>query len=273
MTARAPAQPAVQFRCGCEERLQLAALSAAERAFDKSHVLEGWMATRSFDFLDLPGAPRRIVVLTAGSGSLVLELLRRYPASTMVVGDPSDAVLQRCRRRLGSAAPGCRSTFVRLESGQGVRHLGRADLVTSGPLDEPSPGVSEHLREVAALLGRGGRCLVTGFGSQNLRELAGCLERMGLPWRSGPTLQSLERSAARVGLQLCRADRLEQRLRYHSVEAFFHAAQQTLDLRSRLAGLGPSGTAALKAAYQRRYASDSGVGATWAPWFAVLRKI
>jgi SAM-dependent methyltransferase len=151
-------------------------------------------------------------------------------------------------------------------------------LAASNALVQWFPALETHFAFVCGLLAPGGAYLAAGFLRGNFPELNALLAEEPFGHRDFPghDRSGVEKAAARAGfaVEAWREERMVER--YAGAREFLARIQGMGSARRPAEGkpLTRSGLELLVREYQRRYGITEGTGvrATWAPWYALLRK-
>lgn len=224
------------------------------------------------------GSGLRVFEMGCGTGLLTKALCARLPRADLTITDASESMLAQARMKLGNRSATTFSLFD--ASGNGAfpppaQAAAPFGLAASNALVQWFPDLETHLRMVSGLLSPGGIYLVSGFLKGNFPELNALLAEKPFNYRDFPGHVRAEISAAAAGAGFA-VDAWEDEALdcvYPSPEDFLGTIRGLgSSRRPQAAGMTRSRLEYLVAQYQKRYACEGGVKATWRPWYARLAK-
>jgi len=258
-------------------RFDRAAGSYAAHAGFQAHMAERLLAL-------LPGAPgvpvaAPILEFGCGPGTLPRLLSRRFPDASLLATDAAPRMVAEAegglepRPGLGFAV--CDASGA-APAPEPVAAQAPFRLAASNALVQWFPDLGRHLRWTASLLAPGGMYLVSGFDRSHFPELNAILREppFGYGDFPGHPPSDLQALAGGAGLELAALETERRETVVPSPRAFLEAirglgaARRPRDDRP----LTRSRLDLLLKTYQERYPREGGVAATWAPWYALLRK-
>lgn len=270
-------------------RFDRAAGSYAAHAAFQAHMAERLLSLSPK--APLPGAPSLgdaaapafpagpILEFGCGTGILTGLLSRRFPDAFLLATDAAPRMVAEAEGSLGPR-PGL--GFAVCDASGAVPPPGpvaeRAPfrLAASNALVQWFPDLERHLRWTASLLAPGGLYLVSGFDRSHFPELNAILREppFGYGDFPGHPPSDLRALADGAGLELAALETERVETVVPTPRAFLEAIRGLGAARRPREDrpLTRSRLELLLRRYQERYPREGGVAATWAPWYALLRK-
>jgi trans-aconitate 2-methyltransferase len=144
------------------------------------------------------GGGETVVDAGCGTGQVTAKLLERLPRGRVIAVDASEAMLERCRERLGGDP---RVAFLRCDLGRGLPLTDRVDAIVSTSTLHWIGGHDRLFERFAAALAPGGRLAVDCGGDGNCATVLAALRELGYdenPWTFA-TVEETERDLAAAG--------------------------------------------------------------------------
>ncbi len=221
----------------------------------------------------------RILEMGCGTGLLTRKLLARFPDAAMAATDIAPAMLEVARASMSASMTNGTQFFLIDASGQAdspdaIRKLAPFHLAASNALVQWFPDLTSHFRRVHSLLSETGQYWLSGFSDDNFPELNAILRDPPFAYSGFPGhgLDAVAEAARAAGFSVAYLESETLPVTYPSTEALLGAIRGLGASRRPEKKLTRSNLETLVLRYQERYSTQSGVYATWRPWFAALRK-
>jgi len=220
-----------------------------------------------------------LIEFGCGTGQLTALLLRRFPNAALLATDAAPRMVAQAERTLGAHA-GLRFAICdasgAVPTPGPIAGQGPYRMAASNALVQWFPDLVRHLRWASALLAPGGFYLASGFDRSNFPELNSLLGEAPFGYADFPghPAEDLAAMAAEAGLELAVLESERRETVFPSPRAFLEGIR-ALGAARRPREDSPMTRSRLELLlrrYQERYPREGGVAATWAPWYAVLRK-
>ncbi|HKP95092.1 MAG TPA: methyltransferase domain-containing protein [Fibrobacteria bacterium] len=223
-----------------------------------------------------------ILELGCGTGLLTRRLRARFPGEPLCATDAAPRMLEAARAVPADPA-GTAAIRWALMDASGLAAVPEPiavpapyGLAASNALVQWFPDLEAHFRLVASLLEARGTYLVSGFTPENFPELNAILRAppFGFKEFPGNAPEAIRAAAAAAGFTVEALETGSVEMRFASAQGFLASIKAMGSARRPREGSPMTRTrlAGLLETYQRSYAVEGGVRATWTPWYARLRR-
>lgn len=123
----------------------------------------------------LSGKPKNILEIGCGTGGLSAHLLKKFPASDLVLSDISPAMLALCRKNIGK-----KPKYLLIDADNLPQSKDGYDLIVSSLALQWVRDLPQTIKNLTGILNPGGRLAFALLGDQNFKEWRLLMQQFGI---------------------------------------------------------------------------------------------